>query len=475
MGVKKNILYSSFLTLSNYIFGLITFPYVTRVLGVSHLGTVDFVTNIVAYFILLASLGITTVGGREVAKVRNNHRDLNHCFSSLLVLNLIFTFAALLVFLILIFSVRQFVEQRDLFLLGALQVLSTTFMVEWLFRGLENFRYITIRNLVIKIFYVIAVFLFVRDSNDYILYFLLTVVSVCINAVVNSWYARRFVHFSWKAVSIKPYLKSSIFLGAYNLLTSMYTTFNVAFLGFMTTSVEVGYYTTALKLYTIVMGLYTAFTTVMMPHGAALLANGEKEKYISLVDKSFEALYTLSFPLLIFCTMLAPQIIEVLAGAQFEGSVTPMRIVMPLLFVVGMAQILALQVIIPIQKDSWTLRASVVGAIVGISLNILLVPRLQAIGTSIALLCTEFSVSILYICVVWRGKFIDLKYKTMLKHVACALPYIAICALINSTLNGSWAVLCISGALCGVYFVISQIFVLKNPLFLNLWLQWRNN
>lgn len=473
MGVKKNILYSSFLTLSNYIFGLITFPYVARILGVEHLGMVDFVTNIVAYALLFASLGITTVGIREIAKVRDNPRELNQCFSSLLVLNIVYTLVTLGVFFILLFVVDKFAEQKILFLLGALQILSTTFMLEWLFRGLEDFRFITVRNLIIKVFYVVAVLLLVRDTDDYILYFALTVMSVFINAFVNIVYSKRFVRFNPRTISFRPYFKGTVSLGAYNLLNSMYTTFNVAFLGFVADSIQVGYYTTALKVYTIVMGLFMAFTSALMPRGASLLAKGEKAEFNLLINKSFELLYTLCFPLIICCTILAPQIIDILAGPQFGGSIVPMRIVMPLLFVVGIEQILVLQVIIPAKKDNWSLIASTIGAIVGGILNIVLVTKYQAIGTSLTLLCTESFVASLYIYVVVKTKIVELQYHLILKHALCSLPYAGICLLVNAFFDGSWIVLCLSFMACGLYFVVSQLFIIKNGLVLNLLSRWR--
>ena len=151
MGIKKNLAYSSFLTLSNYIFGLVVYPYVTRVLGVSNLGTVDFVTNIVAYALLFASFGITMLGIREIAKVKNDRNELNKCYSSLLTLNLIYTSVTLAVYFISICFVDKLSELKTLFIIGSFNILSTTFLVEWLFRGLEDFKYITLRNFAIKI------------------------------------------------------------------------------------------------------------------------------------------------------------------------------------------------------------------------------------------------------------------------------------------------------------------------------------
>lgn len=463
MGVKKNILYTSFLTLSNYIFGLITFPYIARTLGVNNMGIVEFTNNIVAYFLLFASLGINTLGIREIAKVKNDTNELNKCFSSLLFINIFYTLISLCIYFILIFVVDKFLEYKILFLIGSFQIISTTFMVEWLFKGLENFKYIAFRNFAIKIIYIVLVFCLIRESEDYVLYFLLTVGSVIVNAVVNILYSKRFVFFSLKMVSLKFYLKSTLFLGLYSLLTSMYTTFNVAFLGFVSTSTEVGYYATALKVYIIIMGLYTAFTTVMMPRGSALLAEGKRNEFNLLIKKSFETLYTLCFPLIIFCTILSPQIINLLAGENFSGSILPMRTVMPLLLVVGVAQILVLQVIIPARKDLWTLWASALGAVIGIILNIVLVPIWHSEGTSISLVFTEISVTILYVFFVYKSKLIVFDWKNGVKHLLFSLPYIIFC-LSFSKLENSYFVLLLSGVTCGIYFFVSQLYIIKNEL-----------
>ena len=336
-------------------------------------------------------------------------------------------------------------------------------MVEWLFKGLENFKYIAFRNFAIKIIYIVLVFCLIRESEDYVLYFLLTVGSVIVNAVVNILYSKRFVFFSLKMVSLKFYLKSTLFLGLYSLLTSMYTTFNVAFLGFVSTSTEVGYYATALKVYIIIMGLYTAFTTVMMPRGSALLAEGKRNEFNLLIKKSFETLYTLCFPLIIFCTILSPQIINLLAGENFSGSILPMRTVMPLLLVVGVAQILVLQVIIPARKDLWTLWASALGAVIGIILNIVLVPIWHSEGTSISLVFTEISVTILYVFFVYKSKLIVFDWKNGVKHLLFSLPYIIFC-LSFSKLENSYFVLLLSGVTCGIYFFVSQLYIIKNEL-----------
>lgn len=181
-------------------------------------------------------------------------------------------------------------------------------------------------------------------------------------------------------------------MGFYMLLTSMYTTFNTAFLGFEGDPTEVGYYATATKLFTIILSLYTAFTTVMMPRMSLLLAEGKIEEFKSKLNTSNDLLMAFTLPLVIIGFIFAPEIIRIISGKGYEGSIVPMRIIMPLVFIIGYEQILVIQTLMPLKKDKAIFINSVIGAIVGIALNVILVPRYKSIGSSVVWLCSELSV-----------------------------------------------------------------------------------
>ena len=168
--IKSNFIYNSFLMVSNYLINLILFPYCARELGVERFGTINFAQNIIQYLLFIAMMGITHIGVREIAK-QSSPEDRNSTFSSLFALNLIYTLIALAIYLPLVFFVDRFWDQKSLFLLGSLQILFTTFTIEWYFRGTEDFRYITLRNVGIKVAFLISVFCLVRKSDDYILFF----------------------------------------------------------------------------------------------------------------------------------------------------------------------------------------------------------------------------------------------------------------------------------------------------------------
>lgn len=160
--IKKNFLYSSILTTANYIFPFLTYPYVSRVLGVHNIGICNFVDSIINYFILFSMMGIAATGIREIAKSKNNPENRNRIFSSLFILNTISTTIALIILIISIYSVPKLYEYKELMYIGALKLVCNYLLIDWLYRGLEEFKYVTIRTIIVKCIYVGAVFIFIR-------------------------------------------------------------------------------------------------------------------------------------------------------------------------------------------------------------------------------------------------------------------------------------------------------------------------
>ncbi len=310
--IKKNILYSSILTLSGYVFPMIVFPYVTRVLGVENLGICNFVDSTIHYFCILSMLGINTVGIREVAKYKDDKTHISKVYSSLLTLNLITTIIAIGILLILMLTVDRIGQYREMMFIGIAKVLFNSLLIEWLYKGLENFKYITIRTILVRTVYVVLVFILVRNPEDYDIYFGLTVAVVSVNAIINLLHGRSFVKFSLKGIKIRPIIIPFLTLGLYQVLTNMYVSFNVTYLGIVTNDVEVGYYTTATKLYSIILSFFTAFTGVMLPRMSSIVLQGDNKTFMLMTDKSLDALMAFVFPLIVITEVFAPQIMQLM-------------------------------------------------------------------------------------------------------------------------------------------------------------------
>ena len=420
--IKKNFAYKSLLTVSNYLMAFITFPYVSRVLGVENIGLVNFVDNTISYFILFASMGISTLGVREIAKVKESPAERNKIFSNILGLNLLFTFITLILYLLAVTIVPKFEQHSDLFYIGASKILFTAFLIEWFYTGIEDFKYITVRSIIIKAIYVFAVFICVKDSNDYKLYFYLTIAITLLNAFINIIYSRIFVRIKLSELFQIKFLNQNIILGVYSIMTSMYLTFNVMYLGIVSNNIQVGYYTTAYKLYSVILGFFTAFTNVMLPRMSSLVANNDKEHFKSLVIKSFSAMVMFSVPLTICSMILAPQIVHVLSGPGYDGAVEPMRIIMPAILFVGIAQVLAVQVLIPLHKDKILFRTSLLGAVVSIVINLLFVHNLQSVGSAVVLVSSEFVVTLSYIVYIMLKTDFRFPWIEIVKNIALSIP-----------------------------------------------------
>lgn len=390
--LKKNIFYSGILTTANYVFPLISYPYVSRVLGVANIGACNFVDSIINYFLILSALGIGTVGIREIAKNKGNKPDLQKTFSQLFTINTISTTIALAVLLIAMHTVPKLQENYDLMWIGVLKLVFNYLLIEWFFKGLEDFKYITNRAILVRTIYVASVFIFVRDINDVILYYLLTSATIVVNAIINVIYARKYIRFRFQFSSLREYTKSICIMGVYSVLTSLYTTFNVAYLGFVSTDVQVGYYTTSTKIHTIILMAFTAVTGVLMPRMASIISEGRYDEYKRLIKKSISILLLFAIPCVIAMELFAPLIINIISGPGYDGAILPLRIIAPLVLIIGLEQILITQSLMPMGKDNAVLINSIIGAFVGLSANLLLVPQLASVGSAVVWLVSEIAV-----------------------------------------------------------------------------------
>lgn len=467
MSVKRNFLYSSFLTVANYIFPLLTFPYVSRVLGVEAIGKYNFTDNIIQIFIIVSMLGIETIGVREIAQSRHSQEQLNKSFSALLIFNAITTFLAMFVLFAVMFVVPKFSDYRDLFLVGSLKLFSMFLLVDWFYKGIEDFKFITQRTLIIRILFVISVFVFVRSPKDCTLYYFLIVFSVTINAIVNLLYARKIVRFSFDVKSIERIAKPILILGGYSILAWLYNSFSTSYLGFVSTNEQVGYYATASKFYNIFLSVLSAFAAVMLPRLSQLAIGQEIDKFQCLIKKSFNVVLTTTVPFAIFAIFYAPDIIYLVAGSGYEGSILPMRIIMPLIIIVGIEQILIIQILMPLKKDKEVLVNTIWGAITGILLNVILVPKYLCAGAAISWVLSEIAVMTSAIYFIRKNTKVRIAFD--FRHRCLPMVVCVVVAYVSSFMFCEWNLiirLFVAAALIAFIDYYVEKFVAKNPIVL---------
>ena len=413
---------------------------------------------------MFSMMGLSICGIREIAAVKGDKEKLSQTFSSLVTISGLTTILASIVLIITIQVVPKFHEHSNLMYIGLMKLLFNYFLIEWFYKGLEDFKFITVRSILIKIVYVILVFVFVKKAEDYWKYYLLTVLVVVVNALVNLVHSRRYISFSLKCINLRHYLPAFIILGVYLLTTSLYTTFNTAYLGIVSTEVEVGYYSTAHKLYMIIIAMYTAFTGVMMPRMSSLLSEGKMEEFKGYINKSVEVLFSVAVPVIVVSCVFSSEIIRVLSGEGYEGAVVPMRIMMPLIMIIGYEQVLIVQTLMPLNKDKIIFRNSIIGAIAGVVLNFLLVKQMAAIGSSIVWFICEVVVMVL--AQIYVRKLINIRFpfKSLLINILANLPLFAICYCIHTLGLNHFITLAIAGVVMAVYFVTIQFVFFRDSV-----------
>lgn len=468
MSIKKNFIYNSILTTASYIFPLITFPYVSRVLGVTNIGICNFVDSIINYFVLFSMMGVQTMGIREIAKVKGNKAQMSSAFTNIVVLNLIFVFIFSIILFIAIQIVPQFSEHKTLMYVGFGKLLATFMLIEWLYKGVEDFKYITIRSIIIRFLFVISVFVFVRKQDDYPIYFALLIIAEGVNAVINCIHARKYVKIVLTQIRPFLYLSPFLVLGCYALLTQMYKSFNIVYLGFISNTTEVGYYTTATKLHTIFLALFSAFTGVMLPRMSSLIASQKTEEFKKKIEQSYSVLVYFSIPVMVFGICYASDIIALISGPGYEGAVFPLMIVFPLVFIIGFEQILVHQILLPLKKDREVFINSTLGAIVGISANLLFVRSLGCIGSALVWTVSEIAVMISAIYTVNKTISLSGYFRKLFNNFVYSIPAILICLIIKETKLSGIILMAISSTLVFIYYTFLHVFYIKDKFFLSL-------
>jgi O-antigen/teichoic acid export membrane protein len=190
---------------------------------------------------------------------------------------------------------------------------------------------------------------------------------------------------------------------------------------------------------------------------SALLAEGNRSKFNESIDKSFSGMVRLIIPLIACSVILAPQIIRIVSGEGFEGAVLPMQIIMPAALAVGVAQVLAVQVLLPLRHDRILLIASIVGASASLIINLLVVPHIQSIGSAAVTISSEYLVTATYIIYIVRHRLIRIPWRAVAVSLLHTIPPAAISLLCSYFITNT--LLCTATALVvggGVWAILNR-------------------
>ena len=421
--IRKNFLMNALLTMSSFIFPLITFPYVSRILQPAGTGTVSFALSVVAYFNMFAQLGIPTYGIRACAQVRDDKTQLTRTVHELLLINLVMTALSYAALAVCLLTVPRLRAERTLISIVSAYILLNTIGMEWLYKALEQYTYITVRSIVFKFLAVVAMFLLIHRPEDYILYGGINVLASSASYILNLINARHYI--SMRPVGgyqLRRHFRPVAVFFAMACATTVYTNLDTVMLGFMTTSVDVGYYNAAVKIKTILVSIVTSLGAVLLPRASYYVEHGELERFREITRKSLRFVLLLASPLMLYFIFFAQEGVRLLSGAAYGGAVLPMQIIMPTLLFIGLTNILGLQMLVPLGREKTVLYSEIAGAVTDVILNAILIPRMASAGAALGTLAAELVVLIVQYAALRgdvRETFLSLPYGRVLLALAC--------------------------------------------------------
>lgn len=430
--LKKNYLYSIVYQLLALIIPFLTVPYVSRVLGADQVGVYSFTYSIVYYFMLFAMLGINQYGNREVAKTREDRKKLSKTFSNIYAIQL--CSAALMSLFYALYALCFSGEYQPIALIQGLCLLSVFFDYNWFFFGREEFKITVLRNSAVKIFSLIAIFLFVKSSSDLPIYTLILSLSILLSQLLLLPFLKRRVDFVKPQLSeMKRHLKPCLILFIPVISVGLYTIMDKTMLGLMSNMSEVGYYSQAEKIASIPSSLITALSAVMMPRMSNLVAKNDHKQILSYIEKTIIFMSFAAIPAALGLIAIAPNFVPVFLGSGYEKSILILSLLaVPIIFK-AIGSVFRAQYMTPHQMDKEYAITTIIGAVVNLGINALLIPSLQSAGAAIGTIFAELAVDIYMAYVLRKALPLRPYFKIALGFLAKGLIMLAVIYPLNWT------------------------------------------
>ncbi len=426
--VKSNILLNGLNTVTSIIFPVITFPYAARILLPDGIGAVNFLNSIISYIILLTSLGIPMYAVKEIAKYRDNKEQRDRITVEIIILSAFLCLLGYIGVWILAKFIPQIHQQASLFYILSLSILFTAIGVNWFYQGVEDFKFITVRAIIIRILSAIALFIFVKDSSDLLIYGWILVGSTVGNNIINFVHLRKHISIQsicYKDLKIIRHLNPALQVFILNLITSLYIQLNSVMLGFMSGDDSVGYFTAGTKISHIGLTIITSLGTVLLPRCAHLLKSGDITGFNKIINKSLNVTLALSLPMTLGLMILAMPITLVFCGKEYYEAIPVLLLNAPVIVFISLTNLMGIQILYPKDKINIVIWSVSGGAVMNLIFNLLLIPLYGATGAAISTLIAEFAV--LLIQIIYGREYYPFKVSDML-----SITYIIGCLIMGS-------------------------------------------
>ena len=391
----KNFSSLSVLQLSQYIFPLITFPYLVRVLSPEGYGLVAFATAFVSYFSMLTDYGFNLSATKEISINRNNSIIVSEIFNSVLTVKILLFILSIIIIIPIVFLFPKFNRDSSIYLISFVSVLGTTLFPVWFFQGIERMSFISIISIAIKIIWVVLIFFLIKSYDDILLLVTLNSLSSVLTGLFGLISVRKYFNLNFSIPTLHQ-IKYQFIEGWHYFLStasiSLYTISNIFILGLFASDTIVGYYSAADKIRYAIQNISSVASRTVFPHLSSEFKRSEEAAFgfISKYIKSVGGFSVLSSILLF---IFAEQITVLVLGKQYMESVIILKIISFLPLIIFFSNVAGVQTMLNMGFKREFANIILGAGIFNILLSFIIVPIYFSIGTAVAVVLTEIIVS----------------------------------------------------------------------------------
>lgn len=396
--IKKNYVYNLTYQILTLITPLITTPYLSRVFGADGIGTCSYIESISSYFVLFATLGLTTFGQRETSYVQDDRKKRSIIFWETNIIELIASTLCIVAYVAFSFSQTNY----KLYLVLVLNLFSVIANISWFFQGMEEFGKIVLRNIIFKIINIVYIFTFVKTKDDIIIYLF----GVAFFGLINNlsyWisvpqYIDRPI---LKELHPSKHIKTVIALFVPTIAMQVYTVLDKTMIGVITNnSFENGYYEQALKIARLVLTIVTSLGTVMIPRIGYHYSKGDMEIVKQYMYRAYKFVWLCGVPLTLGLIAISNNFVPWFFGDGYDKVVSLLGILSFLILAIGINNVTGMQYLIPTKRENIFSLTVIIGALTNFLLNFFLIQMFQSMGAAIASVVAETTIAIIQIYIV---------------------------------------------------------------------------
>lgn len=390
--IQVNYIYNALYQILLLITPLVTSPYLARVLGADGVGTSSYIESIASYFVLFATMGITTFGQREISYVQESYEKRTTIFWETKLLNIFTSLIAILAYMF--FSVRQ--NNWQLYVAIVFNLLAVLADISWFFQGIEEFGKIVGRNAFFKFLNILFIFTFIKNKNDLVWYMLGHSINLFLcNASLWTYLPKYIGKPVWSKLKPMRHFKVVISLFVPTVAIQIYTVFDKTMIGMITKDAfENGYYEQAMRIIRIILMVVTSLGTVVIPRIGFYFQKKEMKQVEALMYQSYRFIWFIGVPLCLGLVGVASNFVPWFLGEGYDKVIPLLHILGFTILAIGISNVTGIQYLVPTNRQNILTKTVLIGAVINFVLNLLLIPSLKSIGAAIASLIAETVIAI---------------------------------------------------------------------------------